>query len=183
MHKWWAEGYFALKCLDITPVTPGRSTVSIQSHWMPEQLRVARKPRDSTKAAAQRSIWEEEIMLDQGQGETWLVEWGNRPRFGGPRVFAPGGLHAHGIVAAADPCTNRPLQTGRVFSTGAMSEDEAGKMRAMLDIQWACIQIACMSGAAGSPDFLIDSDDDDDDDDGGPVASPTPSVARLEVED
>lgn len=66
-------------------------------------------------------------------------------------------------------------------------------MRAMLDIQWACVRIASMSGAAGSPDFLIDSDDDDND--GEPVGSPAPlsesesesvevsSVARLGLED
>jgi hypothetical protein len=43
------------------------------------------------------------------------------------------------------------------------AQNMAENMKAMLDLQWACIQISVMSGAAGSPEFLEDDDDDDDD--------------------
>jgi len=42
-----------------------------------------------------------------------------------------------------------------------MAPEEAENMRAMVDIQWAFIQIAAMSGAAGSADFLIEPEEED----------------------
>lgn len=44
-----------------------------------------------------------------------------------------------------------------------MSAGDADKMKAMVDVQWACMQIASMSGAAGNPEFLVESDDEDAD--------------------
>lgn len=34
-------------------------------------------------------------------------------------------------------------------------------MKIVLDVQWACIRIASMAGAAGDPDFDCDFDDDE----------------------
>ncbi len=43
-----------------------------------------------------------------------------------------------------------------------MEMEDARKMKEMVDLQWACIQVATMSGAAGCPEFLIDWDKEDD---------------------
>src|SRR6185437_7481672 len=53
--------------------------------------------------------------------------------------------------------------SGRVWEI-RIATDDAENMKAMVDLQWACIQIDTMSGAAGSPDFLTDRPWDYNDD-------------------
>ncbi|KAI2615692.1 hypothetical protein GGR54DRAFT_265245 [Hypoxylon sp. NC1633] len=64
-------------------------------------------------------------------------------------------------TAAINVLTCRPLRSGHTFEVSLEKED-AYNMKVMIDIQWACIQLASMSGAAGCPEFIIDSDDDDE---------------------
>jgi len=45
-----------------------------------------------------------------------------------------------------------------------MASEDAPKMRTMIELQWACLQIGSMSGAAGAPDFLTDHDYFDEED-------------------
>ena len=64
-------------------------------------------------------------------------------------------------AAAADAVSSRRLKTGRVVEIRMPSTD-AQKMQAMIDLQWACLPIASMSGAADWEDFFAADDDDDD---------------------
>ncbi|OAA58622.1 hypothetical protein SPI_06695 [Niveomyces insectorum RCEF 264] len=185
MHTWWAEGHFALKCLGITPVLPGggEARVSIQFHWMPLHRQVAPRTPGTSKAAADDYVWRQPVLLDDGQGEAWVADSMNRPRCGGQfPASGDASLVDDGVVAVAYPCTGRPLRTGAVFHTGAMPMEEATQMRGVLDVQWACIQIACMSGAAGSPEFLTEWDVASDDDDDGNLAGSPSHLSESEWE-
>lgn len=88
------------------------------------------------------------------------ARYGTAPRLGSEDANAPGAAVPNGpnsndgIVAAVDTRTSRPLRSGTMVSVSLSALTDACNMKAMLDLQWACINIACMSGAAGSDDFL-----------------------------
>ncbi|KAK5996537.1 hypothetical protein PT974_01872 [Cladobotryum mycophilum] len=60
--------------------------------------------------------------------------------------------------------SNREVLTGQVFEIGPMSHDDAIKMNLMLDLQWAVLRLAALSGSAGLLEYLGDPEDDDDED-------------------
>jgi hypothetical protein len=70
------------------------------------------------------------------------------------------------IVNAAYAISNRPLLSGHTVCSQHDTK-EAQLMKLMIDLQWACVVLAAMSGAAGPVNL---SEDDDDDDDGGDLA-------------
>lgn len=149
MHKWWANAHFALKCLGIFPDGEDLWVVRLQFCWMKRQG--MRNPSQ-----------EIDLTID---GFKKFVN-------GSMRYYGDANQHeGEAIVAAADASSNRPLCSGRIFEIRMgpsekleMSAQEmAEKMKAMLDFQWACIQISVMSGGAGSPEFLEDDDEDNDD--------------------
>jgi hypothetical protein len=76
------------------------------------------------------------------------------------------------IVNAAYASSNRPLLSGHTVCIQHDTEEEAKSMKLMIDLQWACVVIAAMSGAADPVNLPEDDDDDDDDndDDGGDLA-------------
>ncbi|CAK7226018.1 hypothetical protein SCUCBS95973_006061 [Sporothrix curviconia] len=57
---------------------------------------------------------------------------------GAPFCFCPGDA----VVAVPHPVTSRLLQSGQTFQVTLPSLDDAAKMKAMLDFQWACLQVA-----------------------------------------
>ncbi len=61
-----------------------------------------------------------------------------------------------GFVTACSRETNQPLVSGQSFEVVLDTLEDAMKMKKMVDIQWACITIAAMSGAAGPDDFSDD---------------------------
>ncbi len=75
------------------------------------------------------------------------------------------GVDSGGLVAVQSTVTGCLVQTGDVVRIELPSREDAHRMKDMLDIQWACIRIASMSGAAGNPSYTHDPDDDNDDDD------------------
>ncbi|EPE07153.1 hypothetical protein F503_07804 [Ophiostoma piceae UAMH 11346] len=170
LHRWWGEMRFGLKCLGVTPTPTGGATVSIPFVWMPQQQS---SPRGQSKAWMRTDAWRQLLCMDTGEGEEWLAEWRERARYGtaprpgsddanAPGAAVPNSPNSHGgIVAAVDARTGRPLRSGAMFSVPLSVLADAHNMKAMLDLQWACINIACMSAAAGSDDFLAADEYDD----------------------
>lgn len=138
LHAWWGRGYFAFKCLGVTPVEVGGgdsglpSIVELQFHWMP--LQPTGKATDGQ--------WMQDVPND-GRRE-WVRDWEQSPRYGGG-----------GAVAAAHATTSRLVQTGHVICIAMPSLEDGLRMKSMIDIQWACIRMASMSGAAGDPEFIF----------------------------
>ncbi|CAK7232072.1 hypothetical protein SCUCBS95973_008138 [Sporothrix curviconia] len=151
LHTWWGRGYFAFRCLGITPaaVTAGNKPpgviVALQFHWMPHQT--------TGKAAVGRS---KQRVPGNGHRQ-WVQDWDQRPRYGGGGSAT---ADQKGIVAASYATTSRLVQSGHVINIAMPSMEDGVRMKAMLDIQWACIRIASMSAAAEDPEFLRDPFDD-----------------------
>jgi len=170
IHKWWAKSYFALKCLGIIPQSENESIIQLQLRWMPRsQKQKINVGKGKNKAKEDSNLWQRAISLDEGKK---LVEDWKESLLQGERedLMQPGVRERGGIVSAVDAISNRLLHSGHVLQI-QMSTDEdmtatekAQNMKAMVDLQWACIQIASMSGAAGSPDFLVEPPSDDEDD-------------------
>ncbi|CAK7224194.1 hypothetical protein SCUCBS95973_005437 [Sporothrix curviconia] len=122
----------------------GTAIVSIQFVWMAKQTGAA-------------DAWRQELRIDAGDGDAWVAQQRSRPPYGPP---GDGHDDEHdqnnhkGIVAAVHAQTGRPLRSGSMASVVLPSLSDALDMKAMLDLQWACIRLASMSGAAGSDDFL-----------------------------
>ncbi|KAH7164680.1 hypothetical protein DER46DRAFT_661808 [Fusarium sp. MPI-SDFR-AT-0072] len=75
---------------------------------------------------------------------------------------APQLLSQDGIVAALNAINGVPLISGRVIRLRLPTED-VPKLQTVLDLQWACVNIATMAGSAGWPEFLPDPDDEEGD--------------------
>ncbi|KIH94885.1 hypothetical protein SPBR_03860 [Sporothrix brasiliensis 5110] len=182
LHSWWSRGYFAFRYLGITPTEDAgggtvRGIVHIQLHWLPRQTTAmaatATMPTTTPTTTQYPRPWDDTVKQDKYCD--WIREWESRPRFGSP---ADANMDADGdpIVAVPHPATSRLLQTGHVFTVTLPSMDEAQKMAAMLELQWACLQIASMSGAAGDDNFLYEGDDEygrDEDEGQGQIYTPT----------
>ena|ERR1700694_6035078 len=69
------------------------------------------------------------------------------------------------IVNAAYAISNRPLLSGHTATIRHDTLEEAESMKDMIDMQWACIRLAAMSGAAGASDHPEYGDDDGGDSD------------------
>jgi hypothetical protein len=154
MHQWWSKGFFAIKCLGIIPQSNGDSTIQLQFHWM--QRRIPQDP--------DRKINLDRDIDDEGdECEAKKLVQGPKTFYGATDILGDISGKGRGIVSAANASSSRLLHSGHVFEIQMPAQD-AENMKAMLDFQWACIQISVMSGAAGWPDFLAEDDDDDDDD-------------------
>ncbi|KAL1903023.1 hypothetical protein Sste5346_000936 [Sporothrix stenoceras] len=126
------------------------------------------------KAAAGQ--WKQQV---PGNGyRQWVQDWDQRPRYGGGSDPAD----KEGIVAAAYATTSRLVQSGHVINIAMPSMEDGVRMKAMLDIQWACIRIASMSAAAGDPEFLKDPFDDDWGSDVGEYAEEASQLSQGEEE-
>jgi len=65
-------------------------------------------------------------------------------------------------ISASRVESNRSIVSGQIFEM-TMEHEEAANMKLMVDVQWALIRIAAMSGAAGAPELLDDPRDPDSD--------------------
>ncbi|RSL61907.1 hypothetical protein CEP54_005987 [Fusarium duplospermum] len=124
LHKWWAQALFGLKCLGIIFKDENTSVVKVQFRWMP--------PRSKKNPTVPCNLTENE-------GKKMVEEI---------RSFTDGGslpaTPKHGEIG---------LLSGHTFHV-EMPPEDAGRFRDMLDLQWACIVIAALSGAR--PDLLPD---------------------------
>ncbi|KAK0636722.1 hypothetical protein B0T17DRAFT_88453 [Bombardia bombarda] len=145
MHHWWGKGLWALKCLEVRSDGEEESSVRLQFHWMPSARRMENEYQP----------WLQRIDLPS-EGRKMVEDWKMRKaQLDNPETSTDI------TTAAINVLTCRPLRSGHTFEI-FMEKADARKMKAMVDIQWACIQLASMSGAAGCPEFLIDSDDEDE---------------------
>ncbi len=155
MHRWWSKALWGFKCLGIEDTSVGiegtsvgikqKSTITLQFFWMPST---------NTKKGVGKP-WDREV-YQQGEARKVVQEWNNKTLFDEPEVVKDEG---RGSIYAVNVQTFRGLQSGHIVKL-SMTRDEAIKMKAMVDLQWAVIKIATMSGAAGDPIFESGYDDD-----------------------
>ena len=148
LHHWWARGLWGFKFLSRQEQN-GKWDVEIQFHWMPH-------PKGSTVHAgrARASVRPQDI-----------IEFNDDFKNGYPAKLEAPPRH----VGVNNIETNRPILTGDIFHIPFETAEEAEKFELMIRMQWAVIQIAAMSGAAGHPEFFDWNDSDD----------PNPRMAAL----
>lgn len=132
LHKWWAQAFFGLKCLGIAPTDKGTSIVEVQFQWMPRSKKNPTAPCILTENDMRLMVDEIKALTD-----------------GGDLPVTP--KHPHGKVGTSQV----NLRSGYTFRV-EMSPEDAGRFKDMLDLQWACIVIAALSGAARYPHLLPD---------------------------
>ncbi|EPE06622.1 hypothetical protein F503_02750 [Ophiostoma piceae UAMH 11346] len=157
LHAWWARGMFAFKCLGVAPALDGShgATVVLQFYWMPVQKEKARSA--AWVRAVSDTDWRAFV-------ETWETTW-DHSSYGsvaGTVTVAGDQPPPPGVVATPVAKTGLLVQTGHVVEISISTMQNGLNMKAMIDVQWACVCLANMSGAAGDPDFLRDPYDDDD---------------------
>ena len=164
LHTWWSRGMFAFKCLGVTPVLDGShsATVTLQFYWMPVQKE---KVQRVTMAQSRSTSWEN--VVSDGDRRAFVEEWETTWKHKSYGSVAESVTVARdqpppGVIAAPVATTSRLVQTGHVVDISMSTMQDGLNMKAMVDVQWACICLASMSGAAGDPDFLRDNDDYDD---------------------
>jgi len=139
LHVWWAQGRWAVKCLGITPVN-NQHVLTLEFHWMPQRSQLPRG---------------REIDLDKDEGEQMLKElttWN-----GDPNVTS----EDHGVIAISDARSHQPLLSGQIFELRHSTNDDAEKMKDMVDLQWYLILACSLAGAADPPELEDDESDDD----------------------
>jgi hypothetical protein len=152
LHKWWAKCYFAFRCLGITPQSEGQSIIQLQFCWMKQQKPI--KAKRKGKNQHDSNHWIREIDPDSDNNKKLVEDWKAQIHAGVPDACEAG------VVWATDANSHQPLLSGHTLKIQMATED-ALNMKAMIDLRWACIQMATMSGAAGWPDFWVEEDDDE----------------------
>lgn len=152
LHDWWGRGYFAFKFLGATPNTNMTSTVTLQFVWMPRYIQHSPdKAREPINLDHQRD--------DERRLSADLTHcYGEHTRSCGPYcVVCPQTkrVNAHNVH------THRPVWTGSIFRVNRLTSD-IPQFQRMIEIQWAIICAATLSGRAQDIELLRDRDDDDE---------------------
>ncbi|KAF4968795.1 hypothetical protein FSARC_3822 [Fusarium sarcochroum] len=135
LRFWWSRGHLAFKCLGSIPIAGDESmvTVTLQFNWMlRDMLRDRIKPsRDMNLHGDNNDFMEmvERVRVFQAEGNPVQVP------------HSSFGIKSGHLIHVVMPATDAP------------------KFKAAMDLQWACIKIASISGASNYPDLLPDHDD------------------------
>ncbi|KAJ4217068.1 hypothetical protein NW759_009017 [Fusarium solani] len=153
LRRFWSRSYCAFKWHGLSKVDGDETYVLLQFHWM---------PRSSHINGARY------IDLDDQNDPTC-----NRSIIGGlSHHYGPDGnphcsteecanckeIHGRSIVNVEH---GHPLRSGHLFTVKRPTAT-IGSFRQMINLQWAIIRAAAMSGAALAPELLVGPDDDDD---------------------
>ena len=131
----------------------GQSIIQLQFCWMKQQR--PRKAKRKGKNQHDSNHWIREIDPESDESKKLVEDWKAKIHAGVADACEVG------VVSGADASSHLPLLSGHTLNM-QMATDDAINMKVMIDLQWACIQIATMSGAAGWPDFWVEEDDHDD---------------------
>ncbi|KAH6955654.1 hypothetical protein BKA56DRAFT_563545 [Ilyonectria sp. MPI-CAGE-AT-0026] len=156
LHFWWLKGFFAFKCMGITPVdgSDNLSEITLQFRWMPR----------SPNPDASRFIKQDEQPDANRDFLSKLTHYysdacGVEGCIDCPHTAA---IAAHNIE------TDHRIVSGDLIKV-RRNTDVAERFKSMIDIQWALICAAAMSGAAQAPELLgvddVEYYEDDGDED------------------
>ncbi|KAI8682449.1 hypothetical protein LRP88_05575 [Fusarium phalaenopsidis] len=161
LHDWWSRAYFGFKFLGATPIPekpkpststplPPKSSVKLQLVWMPRNI--------------QSSLATKDIMLEEEQGPNKRLPTLVTHHHGGSpgTCFTPGCGTCIEVskVGAHNVKTNRPVWTGSIFHVTRFTT-EVSLFQRMIEVQWAIICAAALSGGAQDPDLFLRRDEDD----------------------
>lgn len=155
LHTWWSKGYFAFKYMGREDLeSTGQSRVQLQFRWMPRSI---------------DSEWRRPVNLEHEKDPMngLLAQLAHHYGRGAPSVCnvddgcdGCDGCDKISGVAAVDLRTHRPIRSGHLFYV-TRETSSVDSFKAMIELQWAIIHVAAMSGAATAVDLQRLDDDDD----------------------
>ncbi|KAJ3540258.1 hypothetical protein NM208_g5135 [Fusarium decemcellulare] len=157
LHRWWEHGTWAFKWHGVLPPDEKRpevATVQLQFVWL---------PRSESQLGGRRICLEEqydpEKRLLAGLGHTnGSGDDSQCPKEDCQHCKAAGSCYIF------DRYTQHPVISGRLVNV-IRDRDVIDDFKVMVDLQWALLRAAAMSGAAGYAELPVGIDDDDDNDD------------------
>ncbi|KAK4208147.1 hypothetical protein QBC37DRAFT_405561 [Rhypophila decipiens] len=172
LHTWWRYGYWCFRCLGFSADDRG-DFIQLQFLWGKRQGNQAER-------------WDRKIDLNKyedgrpDEAIDFIKNWYSRPEYGakaqnqdpdeaefviinnwytrpesGAKVETQNPDEAELVMM--DSANGHPLVSGQTLKI-YMPAKECAKMKLVIDLQFALIQICNMAGAAGSPDFFLDED-------------------------
>lgn len=150
LHALWGEQRWGIECTGITPTTPvgadtnreggGQHAVHLTFHWLPQSDGDDHRTIDFGPSAEGF-----QVLLDDLREQ---------------RQRAPSYGEKHAEYTAAEREAILSIPSGRTFEVTVDTEDDAKKMRAMIDLQWTMVRIAALSGSVVPDlnDVYIDDD-------------------------
>lgn len=153
LHSWWSKGYFALKYLGSDPAeaTSSLAVITLQFRWMPRssvqngihivKLEDQRDPRKGLLAQLNHHYGDGVSTACDTEGCT--------------------GCYRTSLVGVANLESNHRICSGDIIKVRREAK-YVPEFKSMIDLQWALICTAAMSGAAGTPELLRGLDDDQD---------------------
>ncbi len=136
LHRYWSSACWGLKSMGLRPQQgSAKWAITLRFQWLLFPLKV-----DPMKVI--------DIDPDSNDYQGWLL-----------RLRAPGeGQHPElpGYVKASSRHSHQPLAAGQHFDVVLGNYNEAVEMERMINIQWACVTVAAMGGAAGPTDLEDD---------------------------
>lgn len=143
VYGWWSKGFFAFKCLEVQSLGSGESNVILEFRWMPQTKRWFGQHIDIFNTGTGHDLKE------------WLAGIDQFHASGNPPPMARDGLRLQ--VTMSD---GAPLYSGK-FIHIRMKNEDVSRFKDMIDMQWGCILITALSGAAGTSQLLSNKNSDD----------------------
>lgn len=130
-YGWWRCAKFGLKCLDIRATTQGESVVILQLNWIPQQEMDPKK-----------------VMSLKGRDNDFdkMIECARSFHSDG----SPDSVHE---MPEFSILSRESIPSGHLIHV-PMSNSEAVRFKAMVDLQWAMMVVAAFCGGAVAPRVL-----------------------------
>ncbi|KAF5588049.1 hypothetical protein FPANT_6704 [Fusarium pseudoanthophilum] len=140
LYSWWCRGYFAFRYLSMDPIGQHEMNITLEFRWMPQMKRYFGQEIDVYNTGTGYSLQD-------------LIDELHR-------------FHDHGDPAPIADYETRLTNKGATLRSGKliyirMETEDANRFKDMIDMQWGCILITVLSGAAGSPQLLANKDSND----------------------
>ncbi|KAM7197636.1 hypothetical protein V8F20_006526 [Naviculisporaceae sp. PSN 640] len=162
LHTLWAKCFWCFQFLEIIPGMSENDNAIIRLVFRWTKQRHHQRKLNTSKSRQEAididKYWSRDIEFANDGILNFIKEWRDQREYGGRDTLGFGG-----VVAAADAANLRGLQSGHVVQF-KMPLRDCIRMKAVVDLQYACIQIAGMSGAADDPAFLEWEEDSVDED-------------------
>ncbi|KAF4509286.1 hypothetical protein G6O67_005555 [Ophiocordyceps sinensis] len=152
LHSWWGKAYFGLEYRGRSPAMESKVAVTLRFRWL-------RTPKETSP---QTLIDVEDVLHNFSSSLVAKMQHDPKERHTSANFFD----------------SNVPLSSGHLFYV-CIDEADVDKFITVIKVQWALLQVAAMSAAAGIVELqMLDDSSDGDDNAVDDPSVDTPSIAE-----